>query len=182
MMFKTRKKTLGFTMLEVVIAMAVGAVGVIAFAGLQLKSAEISEESRQRAIAVYLATEMMERMMLNAQDNTAKRYYRGEIAGYWTSKYDYAPSYAVLSYEACMNSASVCKDPYYRAIYDIYEMKYLASTMLPNGDMRYRACGPGSKFDCIVVTWEDANPATCGFATDGSGLTDCYILQGLIWF
>ena len=64
----------------------------------------------------------------------------------------------------------------------IIEVKNLARVMLPNGNVGYRKCGADNAFDCIVVTWAEADPATCDpKSMDGSGVDDCYILQVKVW-
>jgi len=184
MIFRNKRQFLqhrfqsGFTMLEVVVAMAVGAVGVMAFIGLQLKSVEISEDSRKRANAAYIAEEMAERMMANAQDEAARRRYQGEDGSYWS----YTPSSPgyFFTYNRC--SGTSCEDAAMAAYYDMIEVKTLAAAMLPNGKVGHRKCGTGDTFDCIVVAWEDADTATCSpTGMDGSGVDDCYVLQLKIW-
>lgn len=175
----------GFTMLEVVIAMAIGAVGIMAFIGLQLKAVEISEDSRKRANAAFLAEEMAERMMSNAQDYSAQRVYRGEAGSYWNqTAYDYGYFYAPIN---CMGAPAspTCSDTNTTAAayYDILEVKYLAKSMLPpNGNIGHRKCGTANAFDCIVVAWDDADVNTCTpQGMDGTGVADCYVLQLKIW-
>ena len=174
-MFVQRFRQSGFTMLEVVIAMAVGAVGVIAFVGLQLKSVEIAQESHERATAAYIAAEMIERMSMNTQDNNARQVYRGDTDSFWTqAPEDFG---TLVLPDLC---GGVC-DPPTRAQMDIREVKRLARAMLPNGDVSHRKCGTNEDFECIVVAWEDADINNCNLSGDGSGLQDCFVLQAKIW-
>lgn len=169
------RKQRGFTMLEVVIAMAVGAIGIVAFAGLQIKSLEISEESRERATAAYIASEMVERMSMNTQDFSAAQIYRGQIGSFW----DDAPEEfgALVIPDLC---GGVC-DPETRAGLDIREVKRMARALLPNGDINQYLCGTGNDFNCIVVAWEDADPNNCSLQADGAGLEDCFVMQVKLW-
>jgi len=176
---KYLRRRAGFTMLEVVVAMAVGAVGVMAFIGLQLKSVEISEQSRNRANAAYIASEMADRMMSNSQDFLARRYYRGETGTYWNTVWS-SPSWMNI-YTYCTNSTPTsttgCGVPAQVAIWDIYEVKQLAAAMLPNGRVHRKSCGVGNTFDCLVVTWGETISATCDPETN----TSCYVMQLKVW-
>lgn len=181
---KQYRRQAGFTMLEVVVAMAVGAVGVMAFIGLQLKAVEISEDTRKRANAAYIAEEMAERMMANSQDYAAKRRYRKEDSSvYWDYPVSHSGYFNMANY-CSYGTPPICQDSAAAtaAFYDIVEVKVLAMHMLPNGNVGYRQCGTDNAFDCIVVTWGEANPATCDpKVMDGSGVDDCYILQVKVW-
>lgn len=172
MTFRLKKQAqTGFTMLEVVVAMAVGAVGIIAFIGLQLKSMEISEESRQMSNAAYIAQEMAERMMSNSQDFQAQLVYQGDAGSDW----DEEPSDDGFLDQINSCTGLACVVAADAAAFDIAEVKYLARATLPNGDVGYRKCGVGDAFDCIVVTWEDQN-VNCSNVE-----SDCYVLQLKIW-
>ena len=173
----------GFTMLEVVIAMAIGAIGIVAFAGLQLKAGEISVESRQRTIAAFIAEEAAERMSSNSQDLGAVLVYQG-VGGFWG---------ATPADQTGFSDGIYCEIPCdagQMATADIQNLKSLARSSLPNGNITHRRCGGGvpASHECIIVTWDDADSATCGIREgssdlddDRQGLDECYILQVKIW-
>lgn len=174
------KHASGFTMLEVVIAMAIGAIGVMAFAGLQLKSLEISEEAYERSVATFLAIEMVERMSSNAQDYQAQQTYMGDTGWVWNNPiWDFRqiggfqpPFWNCLGWDCT---------PTQMAEGDIDTMRGTTLAMLPNGDMGVYPCGDNDTFQCVVVAWEDADRENCNLSMDGSGLEDCFVLQVKIW-
>ncbi len=57
----------GFTLLEVLIAVFVLAIGVLGLAAMQMASKQSSAEASQRTIAAHLAFDLLERMRLNAR-------------------------------------------------------------------------------------------------------------------
>jgi len=62
---QTHPKHKGFTLLEVMIAMVIFAVGMLGLAGIQALSLENSHSSYSRSQAVLLAYEMVDRMKAN---------------------------------------------------------------------------------------------------------------------
>lgn len=176
------RKVSGFTMLEVVIAMAVGAIGVMAFAGLQLKSLEVSGQSQERSTAVFLASEMVERMSSNAQDYGAQQIYQGEVGVYWNQTLDEYDSglFYTADTDYCFGLGNPCNEAE-MAQGDILVMRQMSRALLPNGDMTMHKCGDADVFQCIVVAWEGSDKNNCSLMMDGSGLDDCFVLQVKIW-
>ncbi len=164
--------------------MAVGAVGVIAFAGLQLQSFEISEESRNRTVAAQIANEMYERISSNSQDFSARQIYQGDLGTTWLQAANNLGPFRMTP--ACVDINNPCTPPQ-MAIEDILSVKSIAIASLNNGQVRHRRCGaidPATAlpaFDCIVVAWNDEDAANCNVGVDGNGLTDCYVLQIKVW-
>ena len=66
---KTMKKNQGFTLVEVLIAMAIFALGFLALASLQIKSISQNASSRMRADATSMAVELLERFISLPYDN-----------------------------------------------------------------------------------------------------------------
>lgn len=61
----TRKRSTGYTLIEVLIAVAILAVGLLGMAGIQLKGMRGTQNSFLRTEAVTLANSMAERMLAN---------------------------------------------------------------------------------------------------------------------
>jgi type IV pilus assembly protein PilV len=172
----------GFTMLEVVIAMAVGAVGIMAFVALQLKSLEVSTQAYDRSTAVFLASEMAERMLSNAQDYGAQQVYLDEAGASWSQTLD-ENNYGVFlipDTDFCFGLANNCSEEE-MAKADILVMRQMSRALLPNGDMTLYKCGGGGVYQCISVAWEDANKNDCKLTMSGNGLDSCFVLQVKIW-
>lgn len=64
---KIVKKFSGFTLLEVLIAVFVLAIGVLGLAALQITSKQAGAEASQRTIAAHLAFDLLERMRLSSR-------------------------------------------------------------------------------------------------------------------
>ncbi len=62
-----RARATGFTLLEVLIAVFVLAIGVLGLAALQITSKQAGAEAAQRTIAAHLAFDLLERMRLSAR-------------------------------------------------------------------------------------------------------------------
>ncbi|MGB5832838.1 MAG: type IV pilus modification protein PilV [Thiohalocapsa sp.] len=61
-----RSRCRGFSMLEILIAAVVFSIGAIGATGMQILAAQSNSEAMQRTQAVYLATDIMERMHNNS--------------------------------------------------------------------------------------------------------------------
>jgi len=160
--------------------MAVGAIGIMAFAALQLKSYEVGEQSRFRSAAAFIAVDAYERMASNSQDFAARNVYQGEVGDDWEESSDNSDRrYYILT--DCDNADNPC-DPDEMAIADIINLKRIAAATLPNGNIAHKKCGTSDDYDCIIVAWNDtADEIEQCSLLDGSGLGDCYILQVKIW-
>lgn len=53
----------GFTLLEVLIAVAIFAIGILAIAGLQIRSVNLNSAARMQSEATTVAVDVMERLM-----------------------------------------------------------------------------------------------------------------------
>ena len=60
---KAIKKNRGYTLIEVLMAMAIFAVGFLALASLQIKSISLNASSRMRTDATTMAVESLERLI-----------------------------------------------------------------------------------------------------------------------
>jgi len=111
----------GFTLIEVMVAFLVLAIGLLGVAGLQNTSVHSNQSSYLRTQAMVLAFDMAERL-------------RSNIVGASTGQYVGSSGSAV---SAC-NSSSGCQ-PSQLASNDAYEWQQQVSTVLPSG--AGRVCG-----------------------------------------
>jgi type IV pilus assembly protein PilV len=60
---QTAEACRGFTLIEVVIAVAVFAIGILAIAGLQIRSINLNSSARMQSEATTVAVDVLERLM-----------------------------------------------------------------------------------------------------------------------
>lgn len=131
---------MGFTLLEVLIAMLVLALGVMGGSAMQLTAMRVRHESLLLSSAVELAAGMADRMRANA----------GQVGpAYLTLNYDAAaepaPSApARLCWEGGCDSAQVAQA-------DIYDLKQQVSASLPSG--RVRICRDAGMWQPGGLRW-----------------------------
>jgi len=170
---RTRAVCSGFTLLEILIAVVVLALGIMGGVALQLAALRARHQAALLSQATQLATAMAERMRANAGH---MRLADGDNL-YLTLNYDAlneprpsAP--AALCYGAACGGAQL-------ALSDLYEAKLLVRQSLPagrvvicrdgglwsGGKLRW-ACGGGAAAPLVVkVGWRGRNP-------DGTPRTD----------
>lgn len=67
----TRSTQAGFTLVEVLVAVLVFSLGILAMAGLQANAIRLSTDAQQRAEATYLADQLLARMLVADRDTAA---------------------------------------------------------------------------------------------------------------
>lgn len=111
----------GFTMLEVLVAILVIAIGLLGMAGLQIQSLRQGQSAYQRSVATQLAYDMGDRMRGNIAGVLANGYNRTGIGT------DYATQVANCTTTAGCVAADLAKN-------DAYEWQQLVQTLLPGGE------------------------------------------------
>ncbi len=71
---KKQHQSLGFSLLEVLVAIVIVAVGLLGYAGLQIQSLQSSTDSYQRDRATHLADDMISRLKANRIAALARQY------------------------------------------------------------------------------------------------------------
>lgn len=153
----------GSSMIEVLVAMLVLAVGVLGYAGLQVRAMQATGDSYARSQAMAIAHDLAERARLNrAVFSTYAVSTSWPLTG--------APTTPPTTCQAnSCTSASM-------ATYDIAEVRYNAATLLPAGLVNMERCqgGVGMTLTCIYVSWDGGQP-TAGAGGDCVDATGVYV-------
>ena len=121
-------RSAGFTLIEVLVALLVLAVGVLGGASMQLHALRTRHESALLSDALELATTLAERMRANAvqmqQDDAANPYL--------AVQYDAVSEAAPLAPGVLCFAPARCSS-FELASFDVYEFKQQIKTALPGG-------------------------------------------------
>jgi len=134
-----RRTQRGFSMLEILVTLFLITMWLLASAGVQSSSLQYSKAAQFRTQAVYLATELSERM----QANTA-----GAVAG------GYAISGTVATAGTDCTTAACSSDDL--AAFDIAEWSARVTAMLPNASVTVTPAAVANPITyTIVIAWSD---------------------------
>lgn len=145
----------GFGLIEVLAAVLVLAVGVIGFAGLQMRAVQSSGDAYYRTQAMAIAQDLAERVRIN---NTQMSTYLA--ASTWPDTVDSAPT-------DCFEDDCTPAD---MVAFDANSVVYSAQTLLPQGLVKMEAC-QASAVNCIYVSWDGLQPTagSTGQCVDANG-------------
>ena len=146
LLFKTMKKNAGFTLIEILIAMLVLAVGLLGLAGLQATSLKNNQSAYNRSQATQLAYDLADRMRANTSG----------IASYTTT----TPSAAVAK-QNCLTTTGC--SPTDMAINDLYEWNLAVTTALPSGT---GTISISAGIYTITVNWDDNRDGSVDTSND----------------
>jgi type IV pilus assembly protein PilV len=154
----------GFTMIEVLVAIFVLAVGLLGLAGLQAASLKNSTSSYTRSQAQLLAYDMLDRM-------------RSNIQGVTNGSYDNLLSTTPTNPNCITSGCTVAQ----LAQYDAYAWSDLLKKTLPSGAGVVEGNGLGSIFT-ITVMWDDQHTGATGTNCSGNSATDltCFTLSSTL--
>lgn len=135
----------GFTLLEVLIAMLVLAVGLFALAALQVFSMRTTGSAYQRSVATWTAQDILERIRSNS----------GELANYSSDFSEYITSQENLTKD-CEGVGLVCSAADLKT-YDMETWKISLANELPGGEGKVTVDQTVPDFPVVVVTvrWKD---------------------------
>ncbi len=128
----------GFTMVEVLVALVVLAVGLLGVATMQSVAIQQSKNANLRSMAIYLASDMADRMRANQA---------GWQAGNYNSEAGGAQKTACVSAAGC-NSADM-------AAHDKWEWQEMIKSTLPDGKGTIQRPDPSANDFVITVSWTD---------------------------
>jgi len=144
----------GFTMIEVLVAIFVLAIGLLGLAGLQANSLKNNTSAYTRSQAQLLAYDMLDRMRANMQ-------------GVANGNYDDLLSTTPTDPNCIGSGCSVAA----LAQHDAYEWTAILSQTLPSGTGLVSGSGAGSIFT-ITVMWDDERTGATG-----KGCTEDYTID-----
>jgi type IV pilus assembly protein PilV len=143
------RREAGFGLVEVLVSMMILAVGVISFAGLQLRAVQTSGDSYNRTQAMAIAQDLAERVRVNGT-----QFETYKAAATWSS---------TAAAPDCMAASCTAAD---MVTYDVAQIRAAAATLLPEGLVNMQACsGATNGLGCIYVSWDGLQP-TAGATGD----------------
>lgn len=129
----------GLSMIEVLIALVVLAIGLLGTAAMQTLSLEGTANANTRSVAFYLANDMIDRMRANSA---------GEAAG------DYVDVSAAATTAACSTATGCTAEQ--MAFNDLQEWQTSVSTLLPGGVGTISGpAATGNANYIITVSWRE---------------------------
>ena len=155
----------GVSLVEVLIALLVLAVGVLGFAGLQMTSLNQSTAANHRVAAVLIAQDAIERMELNPAERDTY------LDATWA-----AGSHGGSPSSSCIGSACTASGI---ASWDIAQLTWQAANQMPAGRIAVDECAFNNDLICVNVSWDGQDPAACtgndGVNTDLD--SNCFVLE-----
>lgn len=163
-------KSKGMSLIEVLVALLVFAVGIVGFAALQLKSVRQIEETYSRSQAMSIAHDFIERARVNFSEES-KEYY--ETASSWSGLLN-DPGSCVVTGERPENTDACTSRKMAEA--DVYEVRTSVATLLLNGRMSFAEC---ESVYCVTVAWGETSLADCdqGSFADGERQSDSHCIK-----
>lgn len=193
----------GFSLLEVLMAMLIVGIAVLAFAAMQVRALDTTGSSHLRSQAAVLAADFAERarMLVNANDHPLclappdetlvdfRACVRAELLETWATGEQPpagAPSDWIAGNETCLFQGAFnggidrCDTPEVLARADMLEARFMARQLLPQGTMDLRACDAASDLACIFVGWRGVDATDADACQPGGGNPDCLVMQVLL--
>ena len=164
------RRSAGFTIIEVAIAMLVLAVGLLGVAGLQATGMQSTYQSHQRSVAMTQARDLADRMRANPTGMLIGEYLKS-IPAAWPSP-------------DCESTGSTC-DAAQLAASDLYKWASMNGELLPSGQgsvtcndlVPATAALLESGSDCMItVRWDGDKTGASGLGCSGSS-SDLTCLQ-----
>ena len=154
----------GFTLVEILVAVVVLAIGLLGLAGLQANSLKFNKSAYQRSVASMLAYDMLDRIRANRD---------GLIAGNYN---DHGPGSGNFpSDPGCITSGCSTTNV---ASYDVYEWGQQLGNLFPAGTGEIEGNGANSVFT-ITVMWDDERTGATGTDCGGDPEVDltCFVVS-----
>lgn len=163
--FAHMKAQRGVGMVEILIALLVMSVGLLGYAGLQLRALNSTEEAHYRTQAMAIAQDLSERIAANPQSMAVYT-----TAANWAQQNPVAGK--PNGWDDCVLNPCA---PDVMAQNDIFQIGWQSALLLPAGQAFAEDCA-ASEAICVTVTWNETTPATCAPPGD-----DCVRLEVVAW-
>lgn len=173
----TKHHQTGVGMIEVLVAVLILSIGVLGFAGMQLKALQGTSESFERSQATILAEDLLSRVAVNPgqlAEYTANWPTTADTSSTRPSWWDDCASKATYSGGKLGSIATKYCAPAAQASNDVKQVAWSASHLLPNGTMGFAECDGASTY-CATVAWDDTSVANCNVG--GSTHNNCIVMQ-----
>lgn len=136
MLKRINKKQKGYTLFEVMVAVVILSMGMMALGSIMVRSLRYSKESANRFVATQQLYEIADRMRAN---------HKGVSAGNYDDKSGMTPV------DSCRENSCTYSE---LAEYDVYEWNLKNSRVLPLGEGEIEK--DGDSF-IVTVTWQERN-------------------------
>ena len=136
------KRSRGFTLIEVLVALVVLSIGLLGMAKLVMVSSHANDSAYLRSQATALAYQMTDNM-------------RANLAGAAVAQYDTALTATPSAPTSCVGTATQCTNSQL-AQWNVYSWKQNLLTALPSGAGSIVTSGTSPTTATIVVQWDDA--------------------------
>ncbi|MCG8392417.1 MAG: type IV pilus modification protein PilV [Pseudomonadales bacterium] len=156
----------GIGLVEVLIALLVVAIGVLGYAGLQLRALDSTTMAYTRSQATSIAQAAVERIKANPLS-----------ADYYLNTGNWPTSEPSANFDETCSANQDCT-PDQVAAWDVEQLRWLTWNLLPSGRIDVSAC-VGSELQCVRVSWNETMPDEC---EDGNAVVsgvDCFVLEVL---
>ncbi len=161
-------KNAGFTLIEVLIAMIVLAVGLLGLAMLQTTGLSTNQSAYNRSQAVQLASDIVDRMRTNnSLDATGKPYADKYLYAFMKPK-DATCATGNTPCTACGSAEKLCT-PTQLAVKDLYDWNQALISTLPKGKDDLVATGTITKSGEVytaTILWDENKDGSLDAATD----------------
>lgn len=156
----------GVGMIEVLVALLVMSIGVLGYAGLQLRALNSTEDAHYRTQAVAIAQDIVERIAANPAGLTT-----------YTTAANWAPfnqgDAVPATWNACLGIDCTSTQ---MAQSDIQQATWTVAQLIPGGQVVAGEC-VGLETTCVTVAWGDTAPADCDPATG----VECIRMEVVTW-
>lgn len=153
----------GFTLVEILVAVVVLAIGLLGLAGLQANSLKFNNSAYQRSVASMMAYDMLDRIRANRD---------GLIAGNYNA---HGPAGSFPADPGCITTGCSTTDV---ADYDVSDWAQQLGNLLPAGTGTIQGNGANSVFT-ITVMWDDERTGAAGTNCGGDPQVDltCFVVS-----